>query len=168
MNTDVKAKHSVSSLFIFLLIGLYAVFVLLLVLIGVGAYRNKVDESRNTAQVRTSLGYIANMVRASDQIGGVSIEGWQGVESLLIREWHDGAEYNRRIYYLPHEDGSPGGALYEQFVYAGDEWPREDGGRIADIAALDMGVEDGLLSLLLQTEDGQRLPLRIRLHAAAR
>lgn len=168
MNTDVKAKHSVSSLFIFLLIGLYAMFVLLLVLIGVGAYRNKVDESRNTAQVRTSLGYIANVVRASDQIGGVSIEEWQGVESLLVREWHDGSEYHRRIYYLPDEEGSPNGALYEQFVYAGDEWPPEEGSRIADIASLDMRAEDGLLSFLLQTQDEQTLPLRIRLHAAAR
>jgi hypothetical protein len=168
MNTDVKAKHSISSLFIFLLIGLYAVFVLLLVVIGVGAYRNKVNESRNTAQVRTSLGYIANVVRASDQIGGVSIEEWQGVDSLLIREWHDGSEYNRRIYYLPNEADSPSGALYEQFVFAGDEWPREEGDRIADIAALDMRFESGLLSLLLQTEDGQTLPLRMRLHAAAR
>ena len=169
MNAEhVKAEHSTSSLFIFLLIGMYTIFVLLLVLIGVGTYRNKVDASRSTAQVRTSLGYIANKVRAADQVGGVTIEEWQGIDALLIREWHDSAEYNTRIYYLPHADGSPGGALYEQFTFAGDAWPPEMGDRIADIAALDMRVDDGLLSLLLHTEEGQAPPLslRLRLHAA--
>jgi len=168
MNTEhVKAKHSAGSLFIFLLIGMYTVFVLLLVLIGAGAYRNKADASRHTAQVRTSLGYIANKVRAADQVGGVSVEEWQGIDALLIREWHDGAEYHIRIYHLPNADGSPGGGLYEQFAFAGDEWLPEAGDRIADIAALEMREEGGLLSLLLQTEDGQALPLRMRLHAAA-
>jgi len=160
MNTEhAKAKHSVGSLFIFLLIGIYTVFVLLLVLIGVGAYRNKVDEARYTAQIRTSLGYIANKVRAADQIGGVSIEELQGVETLVIREWHDNMEYHTRIY-------AAHGALYEQFVFAGDDLDHEDSLRIADIASLDMQKEGGLLSLLLHTETGQALPLHIRLHAA--
>ncbi|MCL2810839.1 MAG: DUF4860 domain-containing protein [Clostridia bacterium] len=162
MNTEqVKAKHSISSLFIFLLIAIYTVFVLLLVLISVGAYRNRADDARNTAQIRTSLGYIANKVRAADQVGGVSIVEWQGFEALLIREWHDGAEYHTRIY-------ATNGGLYEHFVFAGDELALEKSLRIADIAALDMQKENGLLSLLLHTETGQALPLHIRLHASIR
>jgi len=169
MNTEKgRTKHSIGALFIFLLIGAFAVFLLLLVLTGVGAYRNTVDGAYRTAQVRTSLGYIANKVRAADQIGGVSVEEWRGVQTLLIREWDEDWEYNTRIYYLPNGDGAPGGGLYENFAFAGDELAHEEDNRIANIASLDMSVENGLLSLRMETEDGQTLPLHIRLHAAAR
>jgi len=163
-----NARHSVGGLFIFLLIGAFAVFLLLLVLIGAGAYRGMVDSAYRTAQVRTSLSYIANKVRAADQLGGVSIEQWQASQALLIREWRDETWYETYIYYLPNDGDAPGGGLYENFLYSGDEPAGEEDIRIADISALDMRLENGLLSLLLETEDGQTLPLHIRLHAAAR
>jgi len=169
MNTEnVRAKHSIGAMFIFLLIGAFAVFLLLLVLIGAGAYRNTVEGAYSTGQVRASLGYIANKVRAADQAGGVSIERWNDTDALLIREWHDGRYYNTRIYYMPNADGTPGGGLFEQFAAGGEEWPHDEGDRIANIGSLDMREDKGLLSLSLQTEDGLTLPLHIRLHAAAR
>ncbi|MDR3051971.1 MAG: DUF4860 domain-containing protein [Oscillospiraceae bacterium] len=166
MNTIVKikhVKHSVSTLFIFLLIGMFAVFSLLLVLIGVGAYQGVVNDAQRNAQVRTSLSYIANKVRAADTAGGVSVEDWHGIKALLLREIYDDAQYETRIYYLPNEQG-PGGGLYEQFVFAGDEWGPESGDRIADIDALTMMEKDGLLTLNLATAAGQSLPMYLRLH----
>ncbi len=160
-------KHSISSAFIFLLIGLYAVFSLLLVLIGVGAYQNAVQDTQSNEKVRTSLNYIANKVRAADAVDAVAVEEWHGIPSLLLKQWIDGSPYETRIYYLPNPEGE-GGAVYEHFVYRGDDWGPEEGMHIVDVSALSIEQEGNLLSLTLKTLEGRTFPLHLRLRAAAR
>lgn len=168
MNTvkSKATKHSISSAFIFLLVGVFAVFSLLLVLIGVGAYRGVVEDASQNAQVRTSLSYIANKVRAADATGEVRVEDWQGVPVLVMQEWYDADLYETRLYFLPDEQG---GGLYEHFMYTGDaqDWTPADGDRIADISALTIKSEAGRLVLGMTTTDGQPLTLRLALRAAA-
>ena len=161
-----SGKHSISALFIFMLIGVYAVFSLLLVLIGVGAYQGVVEDGQGNAQVRTTLSYIANKVRAADAEGMVTVDEWHGMPSLLLRERSDGAIYETRIYFLPDEHG-PGGAVCEHFAYEGDDWGPDSGDRIVTVSGLDISQEDNLIVLNLSTADGQSLALRLRLRGAA-
>lgn len=157
-------QHSISGLFIFLLIGIFAVFSLLLVLIGVGAYRDAVAEAQRNAQVRTTLSYIANKVRASDGVGGVVLEDWYGYQTLRLAEAHEGESFETRIYFKPGEGQEPGG-LYQHFEHTDDPDGPEYDDHIADINALEMSQRDDLLTIQVVTQEGEDLSLTLRLRA---
>ncbi len=158
-------RHNISGVFVFLLIGVFSVFSLLLVLIGVGAYQDVVNDARDNAQVRTSISYITNKIHAADAANAVYVEQWHDISTLVVSEWIDGGEFQTRIYYLPDAEGN-GGGLYEHFAYVGDDWGPEEGDRIADIQGLDMTDQQGLITLSLTTEDGAVHTMRVRVLAA--
>ncbi len=158
-------RHNISGVFVFLLIGVFSVFSLLLVLIGVGAYQDVVDDARANAQVRTSISYITNKIHAADAAKAVYVEDWHGINTLVVSEWIDGGEFQTRIYYMPDPESNAGG-LYEHFAYVGDDWGPEEGDRIADIQGLQIAEQQGLVTLNLTTEDGAVHTMRVRLHAA--
>ncbi len=153
--------RNVSSLFVYLLIGMFALFSLLLVLVGVGAYQGVVRDGESTAQVRTSLSYIASKVRAGDVNGAVFVEDHQGVSVLAIKQ--EDEDTVTRIYCLPGDaDGEPG--LYELFTDAGEQPDLADGQRIAEVAAFEAKkVNDGIeLGVTTASGDAQQMRLRLR------
>lgn len=162
MNTRVSGNRlRISSLFVFLLIGMFALLSLLSVVIGVGVYRGVVDEGGNNEQVRTALSYIANKVHATDAQGAVEVSDWHGIETLLLRETIDGLPYETRIYYLDSSEGRTGG-LYEHFAYQGQDWGPDGGDLIMSLEHFSMQEEQGGLRLTVTTERGETLSMRLR------
>lgn len=165
LNVKSAGKHHISGLFIFLLIAAYAVFSLLLVLIGVQAYRSVVQTSDVNGQVRTSISYVANKIRTSD--GAVKVKQMDGVSVLTIRqatEDDDEGEYETRIYFLPDE-GGVNGALYEQVVGKEEPFDPELGDLICEIRQFDIEQADGMVRLNLSTKNGENHKLDMRLRA---
>lgn len=155
--------RSVSSLFVYMLIGMFALFSLLLVLIGAGAYQGIVRDEEHTAQVRTSLSYIASKVRAGDATGAVFVEEYQGTSVLALRQ--DAESAITRIYCLPgDQDVEPG--LYELFTDAEEEPNLEDGQRIADVTAFEARQVDGGIEIGVTTAMGDAQRMRLRLRSA--
>lgn len=158
--------RSISGLFVFLLLGLYAVFSLLLVLIGAGVYQGIANDADHNAQMRTSLSYIASKVRANDEAGAVSVEYVEGAPVLVLDQWLDGELFRTHIYYLEDEDG-PGGALYELSRMDDGEAPDlAEGERIADVSAFDAQEIDGGVNMSVALRDGSEHSMRLRLRAA--
>lgn len=150
----VGAEHSISGVFVFLLIAMYALFSLLLVLIGAGAYQRITDAAAYNAQMRTSLTYVASKVRAGDVLGAVTVEQVDGVPVLVLEERYDDEVYYTRVYCLPNEDGQ-GGTLYEMLSIDGSEsMDLSDGEPIAEVSAFDVRMAEGGLELNLTMPDG--------------
>ena len=157
--------RSISGVFVFLLIAMYALFSLLLVLIGAGVYQRITDAAEINAQMRTSLTYVASKVRAGDEAGSVSVEQVNGVPVLVMGERYDGDVYYTRVYYLPADDGR-GGTLYEM-LSMDDEGSLDlaDGEPIAEISAFDVRAADGGLELSVTMPDGAEQSMYLRLRS---
>lgn len=156
-----SGRLQMSSLFIFLLIGMFALFSLLCVVVGIGVYRGVVENASTNEQVRTTLSYIANKVHAADFQGAIEVENWHGINALLLREDYDGQPYETRIYYLPGDGEEPGG-LYEHFAYQGDDWGPEGGDFILSLGGLEIEQEADKVVLTLQPLEGEALTMRLR------
>ena len=157
--------RSISGFFVFLLVGMFAVFSLLLVLIGAGVYRGIAEKAECNAQSRTSLSYVASKIRAGDAAGAISVEYVDGAPVLLLEEKYEDELLQTRIYYLPDEDGQ-GGALYELFSIGSGGIPELDTGeRIAEISAFDVREVDGRLELRVTMRNGSGQSMRLRQRA---
>lgn len=152
-----------SSMFVFLLIGAYAVFSLLLVLIGVQAYKSVVDTTDLNSQVRTSIAYVANKVRAAD--GMVAFRQEDGYQVLNLRQGlsseEDEESYETRIYFMKDPETEKGG-LYEQIAMSTDPFDPELGELITNVHAFTMAQKGLLLELKLTEANGHENWLHLR------
>ena len=156
-----NTKHSVSGLFVFLLIAAYAMFSLLLVLIGVKAYRNVVSAAECNAQLRTTIGYISGRVRAADSTIFVTEEEG-GFEVLHISNALGEEDYETRIYFVPNAEGE-GGGLYEQMVEVTEEFEWDMGELIIEINHFEMEQTGDMLRLKLQNQEGEDYDINLKL-----
>ena len=76
-----RASHSVSGLFAFALIGLFALCALMIIVSGVQSYRSMGNASHLVSEERIALGYVSGKLRASGDRGGVSIREERGVKA---------------------------------------------------------------------------------------
>lgn len=134
MNRQKPPSHVVSGLFVFLLLGIFAVFSTVMVLLGVKAYRSAVERTDEHNNARISSAYIRSMLRADDEAGVFSVGPCEGlvaeenvekpvtVEAITLLNNYDGEEYVTRIY-------TYGGFLREWFTHAEEPF-RPDQGEI--------------------------------------
>ncbi len=163
---NIKSGQSVSGMFVFLLLGMYALFSLLLVLIGAGVYQGIADSADHNAQRRTSLSYIASKVRAGDEAGAVTVESYEGNPMLVLSQQYEGEMLKTFIFYQPNETGE-GGAICELFTVADEELDLSAGERIADVSAFDVRAEDGHVELSVTMPDGTEEAMWLQLRAQA-
>ncbi len=136
----------------FLLIAMFAVFSLMLVLIGMRAYRGTVDISTSNAQVRTGLSYICHRVRAAE--GTVLVRDEQGMPVLVLTQDIDGEPYETRIFFLP-EEGTGKGMLREQFVAAEEAFDTDSSETITDAQRVEIAQQDGMVRVIVTADNGR-------------
>lgn len=176
-------KHQISGLFVFVLIGAYAIFSLLLVLIGVQAYRTVVQDSDRNGQIRTTLSYVSNRIRSADGIVRVEQMGEDKKNVLVLEQNYEGERYQTRIYYMPDgfseqddEDGQSekapvsetSGALYEQLVSYDEAFDPDMGEQIVAIGTFDITQEGNTITLKLTTLEGEPHEMQLKLRTGAR
>ena len=146
-------KHTVDTLFVFLLYGLFALFSLLLILIGARVYKRTVENTEARGDVRASLSYVANKVRASDR---ASLETRDGLSVLVLTQEFEGDLFETYIYYT-------GGVLREWLAEAGTPFSPEKGETVASLSSFSIEEEDGLLAVTTAGRDGRSHTLHIAL-----
>lgn len=146
-------KHTVDTLFVFLLYGLFALFSLLLILIGAWVYKRTVENTEARGDVRASLSYVANKVRASDR---ASLETRDGLSVLVLTQEFEGDLFETYIYYT-------GGVLREWLAEAGTPFSPEKGETVASLSSFSIEEEDGLLAVTSAGRDGRSHTLHIAL-----
>ena len=137
--SKLQRAHAISGVFIFALLGAFAVLSTLLVLLGAQAYHAVIERAALAAEERILLGYPVNKVRMNDWADRIRVDEKGGVPMLVIRHDIDGEWYETSIYC--HQ-----GRLYELFAAADDELPLEDGEPLVEADYFKPELKDGVVS----------------------
>lgn len=167
MNRQKPSSHAISGLFVFLLLGIFAVFSTVMVLLGVKAYRSAVERTEEHNNQRISSAYIRSMLRAEDE-GIFAIEACEGtvgtgeeemsvsVETLTLRHDYGGEAYVTRIYLY-------GGMLREWFTRAEEPFRPDRGEVVCPAEEMTAEFDDGLLTVhLLAGGEQEEVVLALR------
>ena len=142
--SKLQRAHAISGVFIFALLGAFAVLSTLLVLLGAQAYHAVTERAALAAEERILLGYPVNKVRMNDWADRIRVAEKGGVPMLVIRHDIDGEWYETSTYC--HQ-----GRLYELFAAAGDELSLEDGEPLVEADYFRPELKDGVVSFEVGT-----------------
>ncbi|MBR1820921.1 MAG: DUF4860 domain-containing protein [Clostridia bacterium] len=154
-----NVQHSMQGVFVFVLLGLFAVMSTLMVLLGAQMYRNTVEHASANNEGRVLSAYVRSMIRAEDAADAVAIEDYDGVKALALHETIDDEEYVTWLY-------SYDGQLYEQFTGADRDFAPQSGTAICPAASFEPAIEGGLLTVNMVDGAGEPCTVRVGLRCA--
>ena len=140
-------NHSIAGLFVYLLLGLFAVMSLALVLLGIKTYAAASEKTRahNTERILTN--YVRTVLRSADGENEIYTEELNGLPVLTVRYTDDEETYYTRIYAFE-------GQLYEQFTSEEIEFEPGNGERLCACASFVPKVEGKLVTLVFTETTG--------------
>lgn len=152
-----KNRGKTESLLALLLLGLFAVCILLVLLSGTEIYRGLTERSRTGYEERTAAQYLATRLRQGDATHSIRVEDFGGVDALVLSQDLEGVIYETRVY-------CSGGYLRELFSRVGTPCGPEDGESILPTESLNMTLTDGLLQAEIIFSDSsiRRVTLALR------
>lgn len=121
--------HSIAGLFVFFLIGFFALLSVTLVITGVNVYRQVASDADHNTDYQMVLSYLCNKIHAHDHREGVRVDQFEGMQVLCLSEEIGDEVYEARIYF----DGT---AIWEQFSHIDEEFDPEMGEELAEAKAL--------------------------------
>ena len=154
-----RVQHSMQGVFVFVLLGLFAVMSTLMVLLGAQMYRHTVDRATANNDRRMLGAYVRSMVRAGDAAGAVAVERYGDVTALALHELIDGEEYVTWLYGYQ-------GFLYEQFTGAGREFEPQGGTAICPVRAFAPSIEGDVLTVQMVDDADELRRVGIALRCA--
>ena len=149
-------QHEMQGVFVFVLLGMFAVMSTLLVLLGAQMYRGTVDKSEADNASRILFSYVRSMVRAEDAVSAVSIDQKGDMKILAMRETLNGKPYVTRIYEYE-------GCLYELFTGADREFEPASGTPVCEAPVFEPVIENGLLTVHMEDVRGGACDVQVSL-----
>ena len=144
MNGKVRSSHSISGVFVFLLLGIFAVFSTVMVLLGARAYKSTADRASQHNAARLATAYVRSMVRSDDEEDAIVVEELDGYPVITLRNVYDGELYLTRLYV--HE-----GMLREWFTYAEAGFQPEFGEAVCAADEMKAEMKDGILTVRVRS-----------------
>ncbi len=154
-----QKHHSVGDLYLFVLFGMLAIFSLMIVILGARVYHNVVSVTEQNNQVRSSVLYLTNKVRSSDQTGSIDVTEYNGISVLQLSNIYETANYSLLIYYSD-------GAIRELLTDTPDTFDPSQGDIITSASGFSASVSDNLLSFSVISEDGNVYDMHIALQSS--
>lgn len=155
-----RRGRAISGAFVFLLLGAFAVFATVLVMLGARAYQSTVDRTEAHSTARVLESYIANAVRADDAAGAVSIENANGLDALRIAYDFDGEAYDKWIYCY-------NGSLCELFTDAQFGFDPEMGEAVCPAEQMTLEQQGSLIIAAITDADGREYQSVVALRCPA-
>ena len=152
-------QHSMQGVFVFVLLGLFAVMSTLMVLLGAQMYRGTVDRAAGSNDYRVLSAYVRSMVRAQDGAGAVGVERFGDVTALKLTEDIDGDEYVTWIYRYE-------GSLCEQFTEAEYEFDPSAGTEICPVGDFEPELDGSLVTVHMTDMNGETCDVQVALRCA--
>ena len=152
-------QHSMQGVFVFVLLGLFAVMSTLMVLLGAQMYRNTVDRSTANNEDRVLSAYVRSMIRAEDTSDAMEIGEYDGVKTLAMREDLDGEPYVTWLYCYD-------GQIYEYFTSDDGTFNPESGTAICPAQRFEPSLDNGLLTVNMINAKGVPETVRVALRCA--
>jgi hypothetical protein len=141
--------RTAGSLLAFALVCLFALLSVLVVTTGLQAYEQIIRNAELNTQLRTSLNYTANKIRAHDGLGAVEAKLEGDIPTLALYETIEGDGYVTYIYCY-------GGMLYERFAPADSAFDPEQGEELVPMESFSATVDARGVTQLFEDLSGER------------
>lgn len=152
-----ESKISIGNIGVLLVFCALALCLLMTLLMGARIYRNITAQAEQDSNRRIVSQYMANRIRQADHDGMVSVENFEGIHALVIRETINGTVYLTRIYCCD-------GWLYELFAAENSMLSPGEGEPLIPVKAISFSLSDSLLTTQVTYSDdsSQTLALYLR------
>ena len=163
------SPRTIQSVFVLLLLSLFACLSTFLVTMGAQIYRNTVESAEENSNSRVMTAVVRSAVWAEDG-GEVRIERFDdlGVTALCIVNDFNGEKYYKRLYCAVDPDpldGEPRSYLWESYTSEETEFSVESGETLCELNAFVPSIEGSILKAELEGTDGTKSTIRIHLRA---
>ena len=155
-NIRISSSRSIQNVFVWLLLGLFAVMGTLLMTLGAGVYKDAVDEAGKHSTHRVLDAIVRNAVRNCDGQGAFSVETdpESGITCLMITQVYDDEAYCRRLF-------ADEGWLKESFTEAEMPFSKENGETLCQVDTFKPDLTGNLLTVETKDLQGHESLIRI-------
>ena len=159
----------IQSVFVLLLLSLFACLSTFLVTIGAQVYRNTVESAEDNSNSRVMTAVVRSAVWAEDG-GEVRIEHFDdlGITTLCVVNDFDGEVYLKRLYCAVDPDpldGEPRSYLWESYNSEDSEFRVESGETLCELNGFEPSIEGKTLKVELESPSGEKRTIRLALRA---
>ena len=155
MNPERSQKHSIDTLFSFLLFGLFVLFLLVLLLFSAQLYQSSVHSLNENQNLHTAATYLTTKFRQHDSAESKYTSRLENLDALCFEDMLGDSSCTTYIYLLD-------GELKELFTLSDSSLPPEAGVTIAELSGFDFEeTPDGYLHILLTDKDGHSSSLSL-------
>ena len=160
-------SRTIQSVFVLLLLSLFACLSTFLVTIGAQIYRHTVESAEDNSNSRIMTAVVRSAIWAEDG-GEVHIERFDelGVTSLTIVNDIGGEKYYKRLYCAMDNDpldGEPRSYLWESYNSEEIEFTAENGESLCELNKFEPSIEGNMLKVDLESPNGTQSTIRIAL-----
>ena len=153
MNSSKRRRHPIDSLFTVVLLGLFLIFLLVMLLFSAQAYRTAVAEDQRNNNLYTASAYITAKFRQHDHSQSISTDTIDDIPAFCMTDTINGQQYITYIYLKDHH-------LKELFTSAGNTPSAQMGTDIAELNDFRIWQEaDGFYRITLTDPDGNTCSL---------
>lgn len=144
---NLNRSHSIAGLFVYLLLGLFAVLSLALVLLGIKTYASASEMSAAHNNERILTNYVRTLLRGADGESEIYTETAEGIPMLTLKSGSGEDVYYTRLYAFE-------GHLCESFTAAELGFDPNNGEQLCECAAFVPTVENGVVTLVFTEASG--------------
>lgn len=135
-----SSHQSVSSMFVFVLLLIFALFALSLAGFGSVVYRKGTDNFKSNYSSRTAQSYLTEKIRQHNAAGSISLSDVEGTPALVLSEQISGEDFLTYIYY--YQD-----ALREIMVRKETVPALLMGDPVVELSSFDVSLDGSVLKL---------------------
>ena len=141
-------SHTIAGVFVFLLLGVFAVFSTMLVLFGAQAYRTTTERSAEHEEDRTLYAYVLNSLRGEDAAATVGLRTEDGIDMVTVAYDDFGESLEKRIYCYD-------GYLRELLIPVDSEFDPGAGEQICAASNFQAQINGSLITIEMTGADGE-------------
>ena len=161
------SSRTIQSVFVLLLLSLFACLSTFLVTIGAQVYRSTVESAENNSDSRVMTAVVRSAVWAEDG-GEVRIEQMDdlGITALCVVNKYDDEVYYKRLYCAMDNDpldGEPRSYLWESYSSEEMEFNADGGESLCELTKFEPSIEGNMLKVDLESPNGTKSTIRIAL-----
>lgn len=159
MKLKKNTGHSISSLFSLLLFGVFALFLMLMLLFSARVYQQTVKQTDSDSGLGTAITYLTTKFRQHDQADGIFSGSLDDIPALCFRDTLKGKDY---ITYIYLKDGN----LTELFTVADSQANASAGTSISQLSDFQAeNLDNGFYRISLKSATG--ISAHFLLHSTA-
>ncbi len=162
-----RSHRTIQSVFVLLLLCLFACLSTFLVTVGAQVYRNTVDSADKNNNLRIMTAVVRSAVWAEDS-SKVKVEHFDNlnITALTIENEYDGVRYFKRLYCAVDPDpldGEPRSFLWESYNSEDIEFRVDSGESLCELNRFEPSIEGNVLKVDMESSDGTASTIRIAL-----